>query len=157
MHLPRSHTGNIFPLWTIVVWRHHVYVREFHCQSCNSVLWISSLMWKLLVPDRLCYSTDCVVRGCPFYVLPWPAARQIFSGKLQAGGNSICLCLTGVLLWPPKRPIWTACAHFCESYPIDVLHIYFNILCLLLLEVSISVDLHLPYITIFPLWPVYMF
>jgi hypothetical protein len=38
-----------------------------------------------------------------------------------------------------------------SSYAIDVSHLYFNILCLLLLEVSISVDLHLPYITIFPL------
>ncbi len=62
-----------------------------------------------------------------------PGRSSVISGELQAGGNSICLCLTGVLLWPPKRPIWTACAHFLESYPIDVLHLYFNILCLLLL------------------------
>jgi hypothetical protein len=37
MYLSRSHTGNIFPPWTVVVWRHHVYVREFHRPSCNSV------------------------------------------------------------------------------------------------------------------------
>ncbi len=37
MYLPRSHTGNIFPSWTVVVRRHHVYVREFHLLSCNSV------------------------------------------------------------------------------------------------------------------------
>ncbi len=37
MYLPRSHTGNIFPSRTVVVWRHHVYVREFHRPSCNSV------------------------------------------------------------------------------------------------------------------------
>ena len=37
MYLPRSHTGNIFPSWTVVVRRHHVYVREFHRPSCNSV------------------------------------------------------------------------------------------------------------------------
>jgi hypothetical protein len=36
MYLYRSRTGNIFPSWTIVVWRHHVYVREFHRPSCNS-------------------------------------------------------------------------------------------------------------------------
>ncbi len=37
MYLPRPHTGNIFPSWTVVVRRHHVYVREFHRPSCNSV------------------------------------------------------------------------------------------------------------------------
>ncbi len=26
MYLSRSHTENIFPSWTVVVWRHHVYV-----------------------------------------------------------------------------------------------------------------------------------
>jgi hypothetical protein len=36
MYLPRSYTGNIFPSWTVVVRRHHVYVREFHLPSCNS-------------------------------------------------------------------------------------------------------------------------
>ena len=33
MYLPRSHTGNIFPSWTVVVRRHHVYEREFHLPS----------------------------------------------------------------------------------------------------------------------------
>jgi hypothetical protein len=28
---------------------------------------------------------------------------------------------------------WTACVHIRDSYPIDVLHLNFNILCLLLL------------------------
>jgi hypothetical protein len=37
MYLPLSHTGNIFPSWTVVIRRHHVYVREFHRPSCNSV------------------------------------------------------------------------------------------------------------------------
>ncbi len=37
VYLPRSHTGNIFQSWTVVVRRHHVYVREFHHPSCNSV------------------------------------------------------------------------------------------------------------------------
>jgi hypothetical protein len=36
MYLSRSRTGNIFPSWTVVVRRHHVYVPEFHCPSCNS-------------------------------------------------------------------------------------------------------------------------
>ncbi len=36
MYLPRSHTGNIFPSWTIVVRHHHVYLRKFDRPSCNS-------------------------------------------------------------------------------------------------------------------------
>ncbi len=36
MYLSRSHTENIFPSWTVVVWRHHVYVPEFHRPSCDS-------------------------------------------------------------------------------------------------------------------------
>jgi hypothetical protein len=43
MNLSRSHTGNIFPSWTIVVWRHHVYVQEFHRPSCNSVRHLTQL------------------------------------------------------------------------------------------------------------------
>ena len=38
MYLSRSRTGNIFPSWTVVVRRHHVYVREFHLPSCNSAV-----------------------------------------------------------------------------------------------------------------------
>ncbi len=73
----------------------------------------------------------------------YSAGFQLYiSGVLQAGGKSICLCLTGVLLWPLRRPTRTACVHFRDSYPIDVLHLNFNILSvlwLLLLQVSISV------------------
>jgi hypothetical protein len=36
MYLSRSHAENIFPSWTVVVWRHHVYVPEFHRPSCDS-------------------------------------------------------------------------------------------------------------------------
>jgi hypothetical protein len=63
-----------------------------------------------------------------------PGRSSIISGELQAGGNSICLCLTGVFLLPPRRPPWTACIH-------NVIRILstsrtshlknFNILCLL--------------------------
>ncbi len=65
---------------------------------------------KLMVPDRLWYRTDCAVRTVHSHVPARPDARQIFSlsGELQTGGNSICLCVFGVLLWPPKRPPWTA-------------------------------------------------
>jgi hypothetical protein len=55
MVLPRSHTGNIFPSWTVVVRRHHVYVREFHLPSCNSVTTfpiplLFSLCWPFFFP-----------------------------------------------------------------------------------------------------------
>ncbi len=40
---------------------------------------------------------------------------SFFSGGLKAGGDSICLCLTGELSWPPRRPPWTACVHFRYS------------------------------------------
>ncbi len=39
-----------------------------------------------------------------------PGRASVIGGELQAGGNSICLCLTGVLLWPPRRPHCTATA-----------------------------------------------
>jgi hypothetical protein len=58
-----------------------------------------------------------------------PDRSSVISGEIQAGGNSICLCLTGVLLWPPRR------LTFHDSYPIDVSHLSFNFLCLLLLYV----------------------
>ncbi len=60
-----------------------------------------------MVPDRL-WSIQNVSLGDVRSHLPaLPAARQSIiykCGELRAGGNSICLCLTGVLLWPPKRP-----------------------------------------------------
>jgi hypothetical protein len=37
----------------------------------------------------------------------WPTYVQrssFISEQLKAGGNSICLCLTKVLLWTPRRP-----------------------------------------------------
>jgi hypothetical protein len=34
---------------------------------------------------------------------PLSGKASVISGELQAGGNSICLCLTGVLLWPPQK------------------------------------------------------
>ncbi len=78
---------------------------------------------------------DSVVRGCPVSILMcWPVQFQL--GSCRLGGNSICLCLTGMLLFPPRRPPWTACIHFRDSYPIDVSLLNFNILCLLLLQVQ---------------------
>jgi hypothetical protein len=64
---------------------------------------------------------------------PGPADLQLLVGRCRLGGYSICLYLTGVLLWPPRRPPWTACVHFRDSDPINVSHLRFNFLCLLLL------------------------
>jgi hypothetical protein len=53
-----------------------------------------------MVPDRLWYRTDRPVRCCPLSCpgsASCPAISSVISGELQARGNSICLCLTGVL------------------------------------------------------------
>jgi hypothetical protein len=89
---------------------------------------------KLIVPDRLWYRTDCFVRSYPFRPGQLPGRSSVINGELQAGGNSTRLkCLTGVLVLPSRRPPWTACVHFRNSYPIDVSHLNFKILCLLFL------------------------
>ncbi len=90
-----------------------------------------------MVPERLWYCTVyrlcCQGLSILMYTVPaQQAVKQSFSYKfideeLQAGRNSICLCLTGVLLWPPRRPPWTASVHFPDSYPVDVSHLNFNI------------------------------
>ncbi len=33
-----------------------------------------------------------------------PGRASVINGELQAGGNILCLCLTGVLLWSPPPP-----------------------------------------------------
>ncbi len=92
------------------------------------------------------YWTDCVpvqtvlLGAVHFHVPARPAARQISYKWVAADwGNSICLCLTRVFLWPPRKPPWIVCIHFRDSYPIDVSHLNFNIFSVLLLQVSISV------------------
>jgi hypothetical protein len=56
-----------------------------------------------MVLDRLWYRTDGVVIGAVRSYVPYrpgqlPGRAAVISGELQAGGNSICLCLTSVLL-----------------------------------------------------------
>jgi hypothetical protein len=60
MYLPRSHTENIFPSWTVVVRRHHVYVREFHLPSCNSVS-IFIYLKLVLIHTVHCYGSCTVM------------------------------------------------------------------------------------------------
>ncbi len=101
-----------------------------------------------MVPDMLWYHTAYIVTCQVLSILMYwpgqlPSRASVISRELQTGGNSICLCLTGVLLVtppsPPRRPPWTACVHFHDSNPIDVSHLSFTFLCLSLLQVSISV------------------
>ncbi len=60
-----------------------------------------------MVLDRLWYRTNCVVRGCPSSTGPGqqPGRSSVIngSGSSRLGGIGICLCLTGALLWPPRR------------------------------------------------------
>jgi hypothetical protein len=72
------------------------------------------------------------------HVPAWPVFRNSFSGELQAGGNSICLC---ALMAPQKATVDSLYLHFRGSYPIDVSHLSFNLLYLLLPSVSISMGL----------------
>jgi hypothetical protein len=81
-----------------------------------------------MVPDRLWYHADCVVRGCPFSFKAQPAAKKRFSCKWEAAGwRGIVYCMF-MFDWsdlisynpPPKATLLTACVHFRDSYPIDV-------------------------------------
>ncbi len=86
--------------------------------------WTQHAMYPGQAGSRLWYRTDCVVGGVRSHVPARPAARQSFSCKWGAAGwgESMYLCLTGVLLWLPRRPPWTVCIHFHDSYPVDISH-----------------------------------
>jgi hypothetical protein len=50
------------------------------------------------------YCTNCVCVGLSVLIYrpgQLPSRASVISGEQQAGGNSICLCLTRVHLWPP--------------------------------------------------------
>ncbi len=94
-----------------------------------------------MVPERLWYHTDCVNRGCPFSC-NGPASCQaeiqlqvVQVGSCRVGGIVYCMFMFdwSALITPQKATLWTACVHFRDSYPIDVSHLSFNFLCLLLL------------------------
>ncbi len=97
------------------------------------------LAWSL----KIMYRTDCCAahpvllnrlsRVNRSEAADWPGRSSFISGELKSVEYSIYLCLTGELFWPPRRPPWTACVHFPDLYPIDVFHLSFKFLCLLLL------------------------
>jgi hypothetical protein len=66
-----------------------------------------------MVLDRLRYRRDCIVWGCPKVSMlmyrpgQLPGRYSVINGELQAGGNSMCLCLTGVL--PQKATLDSLC------------------------------------------------
>jgi hypothetical protein len=72
-----------------------------------------------MVPDRLWYQyhTDCVVRGCPISCTGPASCPAEVVGSCRLGGI----------------------AYVYDSYPIDVFHLNFNILCLLLLYSYVSI------------------
>ncbi len=75
-------------------------------------LWLVADMYCNTLGGRSLYRTDCGTvqtefLGAVSYQLQGRA--PFLSGDLQAGGNSISLCLTKVLWWPPRKPLWTAC------------------------------------------------
>jgi hypothetical protein len=65
-------------------------------------------------PYRLCCKGQSIPCTGPSR---YQAELQLYVGSCRLGGNSICLFVAGVLLWPPRRPPQTACVHFRDSYP----------------------------------------
>ncbi len=60
--------------------------------------------WKLMVQDRLWYCTDCVgstVTACTGLV-SCKTELHFLVGSCRLG-ISLCLCLPGLLWWPPRR------------------------------------------------------
>jgi hypothetical protein len=88
-----------------------------------------------MVPDRLGTIQTVLLGAVCSHVPARPAARQGFSYKWEAAGwGKKYMCIFDwSALKTPRRPPWTACVYFRDSYPIDVSHLSFNFLCLRLL------------------------
>ncbi len=69
---------------------------------------------------------------------PWPGRSSFISGELKGRGDIICFYLTGALLCPPQKTTLDRKVHFRDQYTIDVFHLSFNFLCLVLLQICIS-------------------
>jgi hypothetical protein len=91
-----------------------------------------------MVPDRLWYRTDCVVRCCPF-TCTGPASRpgQIFSSKWEAAGwgEGGGIAYDYILLEFSYDPPEGHPGQLVYTFVIRILstHLNFNILCQLLL------------------------
>ncbi len=114
--------------------------------SSDSTLWRR----KLLVPDRLLwYRTDCIVTQGLSVVMyrpgQLPSRGSVISGELQAGGRIYVNFLLDCSYDPTEgHREHSASVHFCDSYPKDIFLFTFKFLCLLLLQVFISMVLTLP-------------
>jgi hypothetical protein len=75
---------------------------DFRLNTPWSLAWLVAWRQKLMVPRTDCCTVQTVLLGAVHSQVPArPAAWQIFNcfmWELQAGGNGICLCLSGVLL-----------------------------------------------------------
>jgi hypothetical protein len=63
---------------------------------------------------------------CPRAAAARPGWFSFISGEMKTGGDSICLCLIGVLLWPPQKAALDMIILFYDLYPINVFHYSFN-------------------------------
>ncbi len=82
------------------------------------------------VLDRLLCCTPSAAKPViesKYKLRPGPADLHLLVGSWSLE-YSLYLCLTGELLLSPRRPPWTACVHFPDSYPVDVFHLSFNFL-----------------------------
>ncbi len=68
---------------------------------------------------------------------PGPADLQLLVGRCRLGDSIPGMFMSDwSFLMTPQKATLAACVHFRYSYPIDVSHLSFNFLCLLLLLVG---------------------
>jgi hypothetical protein len=84
-----------------------------------------------MVPDSLWSRTDCVIRGCLFSCTGLASCPA--GWELQAGGNSMCLCLLECSNDSPEGNLGSG--QLAYTFVIRIIP------CLLLLQVSILVVL----------------
>ncbi len=84
-----------------------------------------------MVPGRLWYCTDSFVRGCQFSCTGPASCQADLQWGAAGWGEWYMCCLAGMLLMTPQKATLDSlrCVHFRDSYPIDVAHLNFNILC----------------------------
>ncbi len=111
----------------------------FHTQTFDPTLHLAQLGWQQtcnsLEGGSLWYRTDfgtvLTVLFQGLSVLMYrpgqlPGRVSVLSGDLQAGGGiAYMFMFDQSALMIPRRPPWTACVHFRDSYPFDVSYLSF--------------------------------